>query len=362
MGVKGGLWFGGSALVVFILAGRAPGVVDAVYSRRIYPLLASLLAHLTGWIPFSLAEWVFLILGLVLLAVLVRSWKTARRQRRGIIESGASAALKTLATFGWIWGVFLLLWGLNYQRTRPVALFELPPRPSREQAREWTDMIGKRLDLLRPGLEEDRRGVVVMPEDLRALDEEICQLQARALREMGLPPVSAGRTKTFLISPLLLRWGISGTYGPFTGEPNIVSPAPPGLLPAIVAHERAHLSGLAWEEAASFVGLRTLWQSEDPRLRYSAWLSLWLYVHPSVKGRVPAVQRDLRALAAFARRHRGWEAPAVRNAYSAYLRGHGVAGGAASYSRVADLALRYLQKAGMPPPPPNLAVSPPPAP
>jgi len=112
-----------------------------------------------------------------------------------------------------------------------------------------------------------------------------------------------------------------------------------GVLAAIVAHERAHLAGMAWEEAASFLGLLTLWRSDDPRLRYSAWLSLWLELSPTTEGRSSAVQRDLRAIAAFSRAHRGWEAPAVRRTYSAYLEAHGVTGGTASYSRVADLAL-----------------------
>ncbi|MDQ7088471.1 MAG: DUF3810 family protein [Acidobacteriota bacterium] len=343
-----GLGAAGVTLVTFVLLARLPGLVEAVYARRVYPLVARVLAGSSAWLPFSLAEFSFLLVGLAVLGALVFGYRGARRRGAGGITAAFSGLVRVLAVGGWAWSLFVALWGLNYLRDPPVAIFRLGPPPAAEVAGRWRERIGERLDLLRDGLEEDSRGVIRTPEDLPALDRRIRELEAAAAADLGLPRPAGGRTKVFLSSPLLLRWGVSGTYGPFTGEPNVVLPAPPGLLPAIMAHERAHLAGMAWEEAASFLGLLTLWRSDDPRLRYSAWLSLWLELNPTTSGRSPAVRRDLRAIAAFSRAHRGWEAPAVRRTYSAYLEAHGVTGGTASYSRVADLALRYLNSSGMP--------------
>jgi hypothetical protein len=187
-----------------------------------------------------------------------------------------------------------------------------------------------------------------MTQDLAALDRELAVLQAGVLDDAKLPRVAGGRTKRFVASPLMLRWGVSGVYGPFTGEPNVALPAAPGTLPFTVAHERAHLQGFAWEEDASFVALLTLWRSERPELRYAGWLALWIELQRPSKELSPGVQRDLAAIAHFYRAHRGREAPAVNRAYSAYLEAHGVKGGVASYARVADLALRWLAKHGVP--------------
>ncbi len=349
--VRWGLGAAAVTLVAFMLLGRAPGLVEAAYARRLYPLLSRLLAALSGWLPFSLTEMSFLLAGLLVLGGLIFGFRGARSRGAGIIGAVFSGGLRAAAAGGWIWSAFVVLWGLNYLRQRPVEIFQLGPRPAAEAAGQWRLRIGERLDLLRADLEEDSLGVVRGFDDLAALDRRIRALEGATATDLGLPRPAGGRTKVFLLSPLLLRWGVSGTYGPFTGEPNVVLPAPPGLLPAIVAHERAHLAGMAWEEAASFLGLLSLWRSEDPRLRYAAWLSLWLELSPTTKGRSPAVQRDLRAISAFARAHRGWEAPVVRRTYSTYLEAHGVTGGTASYSRVADLVLRYLEHSGMPAPP-----------
>lgn len=130
----------------------------------------------------------------------------------------------------------------------------------------------------------------------RPLDRELEPLQSKVMRDHGLPAVPHGRVKQFLCSPLLLRWGVSGVYIPFTGEPNVVIPAAPGLLPAVAAHERAHLSGLAHEDDASFLALLTTWNSARAEVRYSGYLSLWLHLGRGAKDDPPAVARDLRAI------------------------------------------------------------------
>jgi hypothetical protein len=142
---------------------------------------------------------------------------------------------------------------------------------------------------------------------------------------------------------------VAGFYGPFTGEPNVVQPTPPGDLPFTIAHERAHLSGFASEDAASFVAFLTCWRSQRPEVRYSAWLALWLYVDGQPMNRSDGVKRDLAAIGAFRLAHPpGREIGLIWSVYGRFLRAHGVAGGTASYGRAADLALRWLDRQGLP--------------
>jgi hypothetical protein len=344
-----------AALLLFVIARARPDLVESVYSRGLYPWLARGLAAASGVVPISLAEIGFALLVAFLLAAPIVGWLYGRRRlERGRLGALREAALWTVGLIGWVWCVFLVVWGFNYSREPVDAAFGLGPSPDPTQSLRWTAAVGERLDRLRDGLEEDDRGVVSMPQDLRALDREIARLQRGTLSARGLPAVGRGHTKSFALSPLLLRWRVSGVYGPFTGEPNVVLPAAPGLLPFVIAHERAHLAGIAHEDQASYLALATLWSSEDPRLRYSAWLELWLHLSPTVRGRHPGVVRDLRAISEFSRRHAGWEQPLVRTAYDAYLKSHGVRGGTRSYGRVAQLALRHLETFGIPDPPRSL--------
>jgi hypothetical protein len=344
-----GIAAGVAGAALFALARFHPAVVEAVYSKGIYPWIARPLAAVSGLVPLSFAEIGFVLLALLLVAVPAAAWLHARRRlQRGRAGAFRAAAAWTAGLAGWTWLLFLLVWGLNYARQPVERAFALGAPPDPVQTQRWAAAVGARLDRLRAGLEEDERGVVARPGDLPELDREIARLQAAVLEARGLPAVGGGRTKSFLLSPLLVRWRVSGVYGPFTGEPNVVLPAAPGLLPFVVAHERAHLAGVAQEDEASYVAMVTLWASQEPRLRYSAWLELWLHLGRSARGRHPGVVRDLRAISEFSRRHVGWERPLVSGAYDVYLRSHGVPGGTRSYGRVAGLALRHLETFGIP--------------
>ena len=333
--------------VLFQFLRNRPALTESAFSAGPYPPVAGTLAALSALVPVSLAELSFALAALIVLAAPVRGWRRSRRND-GTRPRAALSALVTFAgTAGWTWALFLALWGFNYARPLAGQLFDLPrAEPARDAA--MVARIPGILNALREGLPEDQRGVVAGLQDLAALDAELAPLQAEVLADAGLPHVAGGRTKRFIASPLMLRWGVSGVYGPFTGEPNVALPAAPGTLPFTVAHERAHLQGFAWEEDASFIALLTLWRSPRPELRYAGWLELWIELRRPSKNLSPAVRRDIAAIAAFYRAHRGREAPAMNRAYSAYLEAHGVKGGVASYARVADLALRWLAVHGAP--------------
>jgi hypothetical protein len=342
-----GIAAGIAAGLAFQLLRARPALTESLFSGGAYPPVAAALAALSSRVPISLAELSFAAVALVLLAAPVLGWRRVRRSGGARPRAALAAAAALAGTAGWTWALFLALWGFHYARPLAGQLFALPP-PEAPRDAAMVDAIPGILNALRASLPEDGQGVFAGPQELAALDAELARLQDEALAEAGLPRVAGGRTKSFVASPLMLRWGVSGVYGPFTGEPNVALPAAPGTLPFTVAHERAHLQGFAWEEDASFVALLTLWRSPRPELRYAAWLELWMELRRPPRGLSEAVRRDLGAIAAFYRAHRGREAPAVNRAYSAYLEAHGVKGGVASYARVAGLALRWLAAHGSP--------------
>lgn len=340
VGLLAGLWFAAAL--------RAPAAVESLYSRGAYPLIAGGLARLSAPIPFSIGEPLAVLLLFWVLGGAVVGWRRGRRRGWSGAWSLIAALLRTMARLGVTWALFLACWGMNYARLQPESLFDIDPVIDPRQAEQLIERIGQRIDELRVSLPQDDGGVALMPSDLSALDRELEQLQAGVLEGIGLPEVRGGRVKRFVASPLLHRWGVSGVYSPLTGEPQLVVPVSPTQLPFVLAHERAHLAGFAWEEAASFVALLTCWRSTDPAVRYSAWLALWMTLREDVGQRDPGVKRDLLAIQAFVKAHRGREAPALWKAYSGFLSAHGVKGGSRSYGRVGALALGWLSKNDLP--------------
>ncbi|RMG48669.1 MAG: DUF3810 family protein [Acidobacteria bacterium] len=340
--IRAGLFAGVAGLLSFTAARLAPAATERLYAHGLYPALVGPLSRITSRVPFSLAEPVFVAIPLALIASAAVGYN---RRRRGGTRAAAlgEGALRLLGEAGWIWCAFLILWGFNYARPDPRELFGLGGTVGADRAPALIERVGAALDAARIASPEDGSGVVAFGR-FEDVDRRVRDLQLEALAEQGWPAIGAPRAKRFLASPLLLRWGVSGVYGPFTAEVNVVDPAPPGQLPFVIAHERAHLAGFAWEEAASFVALLTLWRAPEPELRYAGWLAVWLELGRGPKGRTPGVRRDMRAMLDFFKKHRGREAPVVRRVYSAYLEAHGVRGGTRSYRRVADLALRYLDR------------------
>lgn len=347
---KYGIALGLAAMALSIAARSFPSQLESLYARGLYPPGARILAAESALVPFSLAEWVFLLAGVSILTAAPRGWRSMRGQGAGRGRCLAAAVTRLAGSLGAWWFVFLVCWGLHYSRPGVLRPFTLPQKAPAAKAREAIlARVGERVDLVRSRTAEGMGGIAATPSDLRELDEHLMRLQAAVLADAGLPTVEEGRVKTFLASPLLLRWGVSGVYGPFTGEPNIVLPAPPALLPFTMAHERAHLSGFAREDAASFVALLTCWRSDRPEVRYAGWLSLYLHLRRDKDKRSDGVRRDLEAIARFQVEHRGPEAGLMWKGYGSYLRAHGVREGTASYGRVAELAVRWLAEKGLPP-------------
>lgn len=345
---KAGLAAGLVALAVVLVGRASPWTVELAYSRTIYPVVATALAHVFSLVPFSLTDLVYASLPVLVVAAAIARWRRARRRGSGFPRSLAASLLGFAAAAGAIWLVFLLVWGANYMRPNLAQIWRIPA-PDPEAAETLPLRIEARLNALRPLLEEDERGVAVVPEDLAALDEHLVPLQREVLVDAGLPVPSGARSKSLLASPLVVRWGVAGTYGLFTAESNVVLPAPPTKLPFTVAHELAHHAGIATEDGANFVALLTTWRSDDPAVRYSGWLSLWLYLRRKADDDLhPGVLRDLRAIQDYLRRHRGAEFGQVQRVYSGYLRSQGVPDGVRSYGRVAQLALAYLADRGFP--------------
>jgi Protein of unknown function (DUF3810) len=348
-------WTGLAVLLVVIvglrgLAALYPETVEHAYARSVYPRVAALMATLTGWAPFSIAEVV-----LVLLA-LSGSIGAARWMRRALrspapFRALGDALLRIAGAAGAAYVVFLLLWGLNYQRSPLAASIGLPvaaPRPG-ELAAVCAELI-RESDELRAAVGEDGNGVAVVRKGVSAALSG-ASLGYQALDDQW--PVVAGEVvpaKRVLLSPVLAFLGISGVFMPFTGEANVNTTLPEWTLPFVAAHELAHQRGFAREDEANYLAYAACAQHPDPTARYSAALEASLYALAALRavdprsyetlnaGRSAAVKRDLEALEAWRRRYKGRAAAVQEKVNDAYLRAQGQEG-VSSYGRMVDLLL-----------------------
>jgi hypothetical protein len=347
-------------LALRILAATHPEIVEHGYARPVYPRIAAVLAAVTAWAPFSIAEFVFVVL---VFSGSIGAVRWARRALRSPAPYRAlgDALMRVATAAGGVYLVFLVLWGLNYQRNPLAASIRLPtaaPEPG-ELAAAAAELI-EESEKLRAAVVEDGNGVAVVRKGVSAALSG-ASLGFEALDDQW--PVVAGEAvpaKRVLLSPLMAYLGMSGIFVPFTGEANVNTTLPEWTLPFVAAHEIAHQRGFAREDEANYLAYAACARHPDPTARYSAALEGSLFVMAALRTRDPAahqaldarrgaaVRRDLEALEAWRRRYEGRAADIHEKVNDAYLRAQGTEG-VASYGRMVDLLLAERRDGRIPP-------------
>lgn len=225
-------------------------------------------------VPFSVTEWVILFLaalGVVLLVLLIvrlirRRW--AKAYRTGMTILSVSAALFAL---------FCLWWGVLYysdsfteqagleRRDISVQELETVTRYFAEQASSAGEHVERGEDGV---FRADKSDIFRRSPDIYGGAEQIFPCLA----------APAVRAKPVLLSRLLSYIRYTGFFFPYTAEANLNADSPACLLPSTIAHELAHLRGVAREDEANFCAVVACMESGDEDYRYSGALLAYIYL------------------------------------------------------------------------------------
>lgn len=254
-------------LLYVILAQMIPGLGEH-YARHIYPTLSHIVSSTSMLFPFSVGDWIvlLLILGLLTHFFYVCFRMKGRRRRFFLYE---------LEYLLWIYVWFYMFWGLNYSqydfyRRTGIERAECSP----ENFRRFADRYVSRLNADYTDI-----GRITPMERDRIRDETVSGYQ-RISAELGIhPPFHRHpRVKQMLFSGLASKVGVRGSMAPFLCEFTLNSDVPPSQYAATYAHEYSHLLGIANEAEANFYAYRVCTLSEDRAIRFSGYFSLLPYV------------------------------------------------------------------------------------
>jgi hypothetical protein len=345
-----------AALCLHVWAVNHPEQVERIYSRRIYLYIGHELAYVNKFIRFSLAEVLapLLLCGLIACAV-----RQIRRLRLGRVKARA-LALNALRAALWAAGLggmlFLMLWGLNYQRQPLAESLNLAPRPVKgaeleEISRTIISEINRNYE---EGCACDAGHTPCrLPLDKTQLYEALESSYRRLEPLLGDAAGGGfGPPKPFYFSGLMSRFSISGMFSPFTGEPNFNAEQPDSGLPFAVAHEMAHQRGYAREDDADFVAFLVCVNASHPYVRYSGHLRSIdvLYMLGRIAPRryqevAPLLASgplaDLDASNSFWLRREGTLSRATYGVTDAYLKVNRVGSGLRNYREVVRLIISY---------------------
>jgi hypothetical protein len=336
---------------------RYPAAVEKYYSTGLYPVIARGQRLLVGWIPFSVGDLLYAVVVILLGYRLVRLIRRLVRR-----EAGKGWLLRVVRqvvfVLLWVYVVFNLLWGLNYNRLGIADQLglQVSPYTTAELSELTAVVVGELNDL--NGWAKMHRVDLAHTAALRAGAVRAYDSLAADDPRFGYRSPSV---KASLYSYPGLYVGFAGYYNPFTGEAQVNTLDPLFGQPYTTCHEMGHQLGYAKENEANFIGFLAATASPDPAVRYSTYLDLYqyalreLYFRDSMLARnyrsmlAPGVREDLRELRRFNRKYENDLEPKIWAAYSRYLRANGQPQGVNTYSEVTAWLIAFVKKFGLDP-------------
>jgi hypothetical protein len=328
--------------------------VEQIYSTGIYPFFSQILRILFGWVPFSLGDILYFLAACFIL------WKVIKNAR-GLFnrkltkEIALRKALKLLRILCYVYIIFYLFWGINYDRKGIAYQLQL-----NDISYDSTDLLTIQ-NLLLQKVNTTKSALVLNDEkypSTKDLIKEAKESYDEAHKIFPFLRYNHLSVKSSLYGKLGNYLGFTGYYNPFTGEAQINTTVPEMLHPYIATHEMAHQLGYAKENEANFVGYLAAVNSKDTLFHYSTYLDLFLYANREVfyfdssasknamKQLTIPVRQDLEELREFNLSHQGLLEPLVTWMYGNYLKLNNQPKGMHSYNAVVGMLIAYYKKYG----------------
>ena len=335
-------------LVAYFLLRENRAVMNFLCKALVRPWHA-FAGRLFSAVPFSVTEWVILslaALGVVLLVLLIvrlirRRWVKAYRTGMTILSVSAT-----------MFALFCLWWGVLYysdsfteqagleRRDISVQELETVTRYFAEQA----NAAGEHVERGEDGVfRADKSDIFRRSADIYGGAEQIFPCLA----------ATAVRAKPVLLSRLLSYIRYTGFFFPYTAEANLNADSPACLLPSTIAHELAHLRGVAREDEANFCAVVACLESGDEDYRYSGALLAYIYLGNALYSAdydawrevystlSENVRADLRANNDYWAQFETPAADASEKVYESFLQTYGDDRGMQSYGACVDLLTVY---------------------
>ena len=332
------------------------------YTTHIYPLIGTVLSHISGIFPFALGDlFIALSIAWVILYPIYEIGLRKKLARRFIFLAAKSGCYpKKKAVFGrvieyllWIYVWFYAAWGLNY--SQPNIYCRTGMKPAEVSEAKFQEFAYRYADSLNY-LSEEFNGMVDDGLKNRVRDAVLKGYNEIGAKEgINAPFNQHPHAKTMLFTPLSSMSGVTGSMGPFFCEFTLNGDIRPHDYPAIYAHEYAHLLGIANEGEANFYSYIVCTASSDKAVKFSGYYHIFFHVLRNVfdilgekEGEkfLKYIRPEIIQLAKSDRNYWLSKRCKVLDAaqdfiFDLYLRGNHVAEGRKSYSGVVGLILAW---------------------
>ncbi len=248
--------------------------VEKYYTYGVYPFISKSFRTLFGWLPFSMGDVLYFI---AFVFLFVKTIRFIQLLGKGQLKDYLTWPIlrKYTALFLWVYLLFNILWGLNYDRQGIATQLSLRVLPyTSSQLYDLTVLLQQRLCTNGESVDSLERVSInnnyyLFHTGTKAFAEIDDQLPFLKYQIQSIKPSLYTYVGHF--------FGFTGYYNPFSAEAQLKTDLPVFLKPFVTCHEIAHQLGYAKENEANFVGFLAGKTSTNVEFRYSAYFEMYLY-------------------------------------------------------------------------------------
>lgn len=242
-----------------------PEFIERYYSQGIFPLLSKISRYLFGWIPFSIGDIFYILIGILALRWL---YKNVHRLKREPVRFFIDIA----ATLSLVYFVFNLLWGFNYYRMPLHETLALERDYTTEQLIETTKRLIAKSNALHRELGFEDSTKVTLPysqQEIFDMSDNGYKNLEKEFPQLAYHPKSIKKSGWSLG---LTYMGYSGYYNPFSGEAQVNNLIKTYKFSVVSCHEQAHQIGYAAENEANFVATLATLHNDNTYIKYTGYI------------------------------------------------------------------------------------------
>jgi hypothetical protein len=328
-----------------------PEWIENYYSLGFYPWFSKVFQAITGILPFSIGDLLYILVILFLLNKLRLIILKRVRLRWPILLQ-----LIAYASIVYFW--FHLSWGFNYYRLPLHQQLEIKNDYSSEElARFTSQLLNKSNDIHYLITRND-----TMPVIFKSTESQFRDLVFRNMDSIKFlnQEVGCQSIKPSLLSLPLSYMGFGGYLNPFTHEAQYNDKVPKYKYPSLIAHEMAHQIGYAKENEANFVSCYTNMHSKDLMLKYAGYtyalkfcLNELYFTSPEdfellMAKLNPGILKNFKEINIFWESYKNPLEPLFKKFYGNFLKANNQPQGIKSYNYVVALLVNYYSEKSLP--------------
>ena len=329
--------------------GSYPELIEAYYSKGIYPFISGIWRSALGWVPFSVGDIIYGLLIILGIRYLVVYRKDIKQKPLGFLRD--VIMILSVAYF-----TFNLMWGLNYYREPLAKTLEIKGSQNEQDLVKLVGQLVQKTNETQFEITRDSSQLVQVPYSKKEILDRTIDGYASLEKQFPLFSYKRPSLKKSLFSTALTYMGYGGYLNPFTNEAQANSRLPKFRFPVICGHEIGHQLGFSAENETNFIGYLVTVNNEDIYFKYSAYAYALSYCLNELARRDktvfreeynklnPGVQKNYKEVANFWEAHANPMEPVFKAIFNSFLKANNQKEGIKSYNAVVSLLINYYQK------------------